>query len=57
MVSNRGTNIRTQTYVLPEKDKARASKLEEKISQILSGDNTLDICAMLALLNKKMNNE
>ena len=57
MVTNRGTNIRTQTYVLPEKDNAKVSELEEKISKVLSGNNTVDICTLLSILNKKMNNE
>lgn len=57
MVTNRGTNIRTQTYVIPEKDNTRVTELEEKINSILSGNNTLDICTLLSLLNKKMNNE
>ncbi len=55
MVTNNGTNIRTQTYVLPEKDKSKADELEKKISQLLSGDNNLDVCTLLSILNKKMN--
>lgn len=55
MVTNRGTNLRTQTYILPEKDKLHAVKLEEKINQILSGDNNIDVCTLLAVLNKKIN--
>ncbi|WP_229088302.1 hypothetical protein [Bacteroides congonensis] len=55
MVTNRGINLRTQTYILPEKDKLRAVKLEEKINQILSGDNNIDVCTLLAVLNKKIN--
>lgn len=55
MVTNRGINLRTQTYILPEKDKLRAMKLEEKINQILSGDNNIDVCTLLAVLNKKVN--
>lgn len=54
MVTNRGTDVRTQTYILPERDRSRAAKLEEKISGILSGDNNIDICTLLAVLNKKM---
>ena len=54
MVTNKGISLRTQTYVLPEKDKQRASELEEKIGRILSGDNNIDICTLLAVLNKKM---
>lgn len=54
MVTNNGTNVRTQTYVLPEKDKAKSDDLEKKISKLLSGDNNIDICTLLSILNKKM---
>lgn len=57
MVSTEGTNIRTQTYILSEKDKNRVSALEAKINEILSGDNNVDICTLLEVLNKKMRNE
>lgn len=53
MVTNKGTNIRTQTYILPERDRKQSSELEEKISRILSGNNNVDICTLLSLLNKK----
>jgi hypothetical protein len=55
MVTNKGTNVRTQTYVLPEKDKSKAYDLEKKISKLLSGDNNIDVCTLLSILNKKMN--
>ncbi len=54
MVTNKGTSIRTQTYVLPEKDKSKADDLEKKISKLLSGDNNVDVCTLLSILNKKM---
>ena len=54
MVTNKGTSIRTQTYILPEKDKARAEELEQRISKMLSGDNNVDVCTLLSILNKKM---
>ena len=54
LVTNRGTNIRTQTYVLPERDKRRASELEAQISRLLSGDTNVDVCTLLSILNKKM---
>ncbi len=54
MVTNQGTNIRTQTYILPEKDKKKSSELEEKINRILSGNYNVDVCTLLSLLNKKM---
>ena len=55
MVTNKGVNVRTQTYVLPEKDKSKANDLEKKISKLLSGDNNIDVCTLLSILNKKMN--
>ena len=54
MVTNRGTDVRTQTYILPEKDKSKADDLEQKINKLLSGDNNIDVCALLSILNKKM---
>ena len=55
LVTNKGTNVRTQTYVLPEKDKPKSDALEKKISKMLSGDTNVDICTLLSILNKKMN--
>ena len=55
LVTNRGTNVRTQTYVLSEKDKRRAKELEEQINILLSGDTNVDVCTLLAILNKKLN--
>ena len=55
MVTNKGINIRTQTYVLPEKDKLKAEELEKQISKLLSGDNNVDVCTLLSILNKMMN--
>lgn len=54
MVTNKGTNVRTQTYILPEKDKQKADVLEKKISELLSGDTNVDVCTLLSILNKKM---
>ena len=55
MVSNRGCSKRTQTYVLPAKDKQRALELEEQITKLLSGDTNMDVCTLLSILNKKIN--
>ena len=57
MVTNSGTSIRTQTYILPEKDKKRVSELKAKINAILSGNSNVEICTLLEVLNKKMTNE
>lgn len=57
LVTNQGNSYRTQTYILPEKDRQRSSEMEKKINQILSGDTNVDICTLLSMLNKKMQNE
>ena len=57
MVTNTGSNFRTQTYILAEKDKNKVLKLEEKITNILSGDNNIDICSLLEVINKKLKTE
>ena len=54
LVSNKGTNARVKTYVLPEKDKSKAKELEKKINQLLSGDNNIDVCTLLSILDKKI---
>lgn len=54
LLTNKGTSVRTSTFVLPEKDKKRSSKLQRDIEKILTGDNNLDVCVLLELLNKKM---
>ena len=54
MVTNGGTSIRTQTYILPEKDKKRVSELETEINKALSGNSDIEICTLLEMLNKKM---
>lgn len=54
LVSNQGTDLRTQTYVLPTNGKADASKIEEKIEKLLTGQDDLDVCVLLSVLNKRL---
>jgi hypothetical protein len=54
MVSNQGTDVRTQTYILPEKDKGRAAILEAQINGILTGEDNVDVCTLLGILNRMM---
>ena len=54
LVTNHGTDIRTQTYVLSEKEKQKVSRLEEQLCKVLTGNSNLDVCALLSLLNKKV---
>ena len=54
LVSNRGTNLRTQTFVLPKTESEDAVALEKQIENLLSGEDNLDVCALLAVLNKRL---
>lgn len=54
LVSNQGTNVRTQTYVLPKTESEQAEALETKIENMLSGEVNLDVCALLTVLNKQL---
>ena len=54
LVTNHGTNIRSQTYVLSGKEREIANNLEEQLGNVLSGNSNLDICVLLSLLNKKV---
>ena len=54
MVSNTGTNVKTQTFILPETEKEKSRELRDKIESILSGNDNLDVCTLLSILNKKI---
>ena len=54
LVTNHGMSIRTQTYILPDKEKTKANHLEEQLSRVLSGDTNLDVCVLLSMLNKRI---
>ena len=53
LVTNKGTNVRTATYLLREKDKVKASKLQKEIEKLLSGDDDVDVCVLLELINNR----
>lgn len=54
LVSNKGTNVRAATFILPEKERSKVSKLQKDIEKIMTGDNNIDVCILLELLNKRM---
>lgn len=54
MVTNTGTNVKTQTYVLPENDKQKSDILKKKIESLLSGDINIDVCTLLSIINEKI---
>jgi hypothetical protein len=53
LVSTQGT-LKSQSYVLPDSQKAQTKDLEGKINKILSGDNNLDMCTLLRILKTKI---
>jgi hypothetical protein len=54
LISNYG-NIQPQTYVLPENQITKANILETKINKLLSDDMNVNVCALLRVLKKKLN--
>lgn len=52
LVTNKGTSLRTRTFVLPEKEKNRAEMLETEIIRKLQGEKDIDICVLLSVLDK-----
>lgn len=54
MVSNVGQSKASQTYRLPNIQKDKATEIENKINEALSGDIDLDVCVLLRMLNEKL---
>lgn len=55
LVTNKGTSIRTQTFVVSEKEKKQVEALEKEIISKLQGKSDIEICALLSVLNSKLN--
>ena len=53
-VSTTGTSIAKKTFRLPDSKKADAQAMAEKLSALLSGDNEMDVCILLKLLNDRI---
>lgn len=53
-VSTTGTSVSKKTFRLPESKKADAIAKAEQLSALLSGDDEMDICVLLKLLNDKL---
>lgn len=54
-VSTMGTNVSKKTFRLPESKRADADARAKQLSALLSGDNEMDICVLLKLLNDRIN--
>jgi hypothetical protein len=53
-VSNKGTSVSKQTYRLPQSKVSEAKSKATELNSLLTGDNEMDICILLSLLNDKM---
>lgn len=54
LVSNQGVNMRTQTFVVPITEYRKIETIETNIERLLTGNESIDICALLSVINKKM---
>lgn len=57
MATTDGKKVRNQTYILPNKDLDKTLQLEERLSELLTGNDNVDICALLRIIKKKISNE
>jgi len=56
LISKSGV-LKPRVYRIPESKTKDVKLLESKINNLLSGDNEIDICTLLNILNNKLNNE
>ena len=54
LATSNGSFSHSQTYRLSARKKERAEKILSDLSDRLSGDDELDICVLLKLLNTKI---
>jgi hypothetical protein len=54
LASSKGSFAKSQTYRLPGNKRDEADKIKEKLSSMLSGDDDLDICVLLKMLNERI---
>ena len=54
MLSSKGESHKQQTYRLSAGQIAQASKIEKQVLSKLTGDDNLDVCILLRLLNEKI---
>ena len=53
-VSTTGINVTKKTFRLPDSKKTEAQAVADKLSTLLSGDNEMDVCVLLKLLNDRI---
>lgn len=57
MVTTDGTNMKNQTYILNNNDLGKTIQLEEQLSELLTGNDNVDMCALLRVIKKRIKNE
>lgn len=53
-VSTLGASVSKKTFRLPQSKKSNAEAMAKKVSDLLSGDNEMDVCVLLKLLNDRI---
>lgn len=53
-VSTLGASVSKKTFRLPQSKKPNAEAMAQRVSDLLSGDNEMDICVLLKLLNDRI---
>ena len=53
-VSTSGTNVSKKTFRLPQSKKSNAEAMAQKVADLLSGDDEMDVCVLLKLLNDRI---
>lgn len=53
-VSTLGASVSKKTFRLPQSKKPNAEAMAKKVSDLLSGDNEMDVCVLLKLLNDRI---
>jgi hypothetical protein len=56
LASTEGNIRRSQTYRMPIKQKREADDIEKKLHELMSKDKNLNVCVLLRLLNKYLDN-
>lgn len=54
LVTTKGDFFVSKTFRLPSTKKAKADNMIQKVSELMSGDQDLDVCVLLKLLNEKL---
>lgn len=54
IASNDGNGMKSQTFLLPQKDKEKSDFLEKSIDAILSDNDNVNICTLLRIIKKRM---